>query len=254
VRFGPDAIYRNLVYEILPMVADKQTRFLQHGYLRYYVMMVMAATIGAISFGFMRVQIPEKWLIWRPFEWYEAVVCLAIFVAGISAIATNKRLTAVALLGIVGYSIALIFAYFGAPDLAITQFLVETLTLILFVLVIYHLPKGKSLSSPATRVRDALLSIGVGVLVTLMLMKSLNDHPQKELTQFFLENSTEAKGLNVVNVILVDFRAIDTLGEIVVLAVAGIGVYAVLLFGRGRKKSATAAKVATAAAGKGEAP
>ena len=236
-RFGPDALYRKLVYDILPFVAEKQTRFLQHGYLRYYVMMVMAATIGAIGFGFLRVQVPEKWLIWRPFEWYEAVVCIAIFVAGISAIMTNKRLTAVALLGIVGYSIALIFAYFGAPDLAITQFLVETLTLLLFVLVIYHLPPGKSLSSRPARLRDALLSIGVGVLVTLMLMKSLNEHPSKELTQYFLEKAPEAKGLNVVNVILVDFRAIDTLGEIVVLAVAALGVSAVLLFGRGRKKS-----------------
>lgn len=236
VRFGPDAIYRRLVYDFLPWLAETQTRFLQHGYLRYYVMVVMATTIGAISFGFWRVAVPEKWLVWRPFEWYEAVVCLAIFVAGLAAIATNKRLTAVALLGIVGYSIALIFAYYGAPDLAITQFLVETLTLILFVLVVYHLPKGKSLSSPAARWRDAILSIGVGVVVTLMLMKSLNEHPHKELTQYFLENSTQAKGQNVVNVILVDFRAIDTLGEVIVIAVAGLGVCAVLGFGRGRVK------------------
>jgi multicomponent Na+:H+ antiporter subunit A len=162
---------------------------------------------------------------------------VAIFVSGIAAIMTNKRITAVALLGIVGYSIALIFALYGAPDLAITQFLVETLSLILFVLVIYHLPKGKALSSGKARLRDVVLSLGVGVAVTVMLMKSLNVDPEKRLTGYFMENAlATAFGSNVVNVILVDFRAIDTMGEVVVLAVAGLGVYAVLRFGRLRKE------------------
>lgn len=236
-RFGPDNFYRILVYEVLPKVAEVQTRVLQHGYLRYYIMMVMAATGGAIAVGLTKVTVPATWLVWRPFDWWELLICVAIFVSGIAAIMTNKRITAVALLGIVGYSIALIFALYGAPDLAITQFLVETLSLILFVLVIYHLPKGKALSSGKARLRDVVLSLGVGVAVTVMLMKSLNVDPEKRLTGYFMENAlATAFGSNVVNVILVDFRAIDTMGEVVVLAVAGLGVYAVLRFGRLRKE------------------
>jgi multicomponent Na+:H+ antiporter subunit A len=235
-RFGPDHFYQKLVYSYLPGFAEWQTRMLQHGYLRYYVMMVLAAAFGAIAIGLTRVEIPGGWLVWRPFEWYEVVICAAIFLAGISAIVTNRRITAVVLLGIVGYSIALIFALYGAPDLAITQFLVETLSIILFVLVIYHLPQGKSLSSMKTRLRDAGLSILLGVAVTLMLMKALTVDPEKRLTSYFMENALLAQGRNVVNVILVDFRAIDTLGEVVVLAVAGLGVYAVLRFGRSRRK------------------
>jgi multicomponent Na+:H+ antiporter subunit A len=214
-----------------------QTRYIQHGYLRYYVMMVLAATFGAIAIGLTRVEIPGGWLVWRPFEWYEILICAAIFVSGISAIVTHKRITAVVLLGIVGYCIALIFAMYGAPDLAITQFLVETLSIILFVLVIYHLPPGKSLSSLRIRLRDTGVSILLGVAVTLMLMKALTIDPEKRLTSYFMENAVVAQGRNVVNVILVDFRAIDTLGEVVVLAVAGLGVYAVLRFGRGRRKT-----------------
>lgn len=236
-RFGPDNMYRLLVYSGLPRLADAQTRWIQHGYLRYYIMMVMAAAAGAIIFGLIKVELPGTWLVWRSFDWWEVLICLAIFVAGIGAISTNKRITAVALLGIVGYSIALIFALYGAPDLAITQFLVETLSLILFVLVIYRLPKGKALSSTKTRIRDGLLSAGIGVAVTLMLMKSLNVDPEKRLTEYFVENAPVAQGRNVVNLILVDFRAIDTMGEVVVLAVAGLGVFAVLRFGRGRRKS-----------------
>jgi len=235
-RFGPDHFYHKLVYDYLPAFANWQTLKIQHGYLRYYVMMVLAAAFGAIAVGLTRVEIPGGWLVWKPFEWYEVVICIAIFVSGISAIVTNKRISAVVLLGIVGYSIALIFALYGAPDLAITQFLVETLSIILFVLVIYHMPQGKSLSSVRTRLRDAAMSILLGVAVTLMLMKALTVDPEKRLTSYFMENAAAAQGRNVVNVILVDFRAIDTLGEVVVLAVAGLGVYAVLRFGRGRKK------------------
>lgn len=239
-RFGPDHIYRKVVYDYLPAFAEWQTRILQHGYLRYYVMMVIASAFGAIAFGLSHVEIPSDWLVWKPFEWYEVVVCAAIFVAGIAAIVTNRRITAVVLLGIVGYSIALIFALYGAPDLAITQFLVETLSIILFVLVIYHLPQGKSLSSLKTRLRDAGISILLGVSVTLMLMKALTVDPEKRLTSYFIENAEIAQGRNIVNIILVDYRAIDTLGEVVVLAVAGLGVYAVLRFGRGKRRKTAA--------------
>lgn len=234
---GPTRAYEALVYGVLPWVAKKQTDFLQNGYLRYYIMVVLAAVLGAVGFGLWQIEMPEGWLIWRPFEWYGVAICVAIFLAGITAIVTHRRITAVVLLGLVGYCAALIFALYGAPDLAITQFLVETLSIILFVLVIYHLPSGRSMSTWKTRVRDALISGTVGVVVTLMIMKALTVDPEKRLTSYFMENSIVAQGRNVVNVILVDFRALDTLGEVAVLAVAGLGVYAVLRFGMQRRSA-----------------
>ncbi len=234
---GPTRVYEALVYRVLPWVAKKQTDFLQNGYLRYYILVVLAAVLGAVGFGLGQIEMPEGWLVWRPFEWYGVAICVAIFLAGITAIVTHRRITAVVLLGLVGYCAALIFALYGAPDLAITQFLVETLSIILFVLVIYHLPSGRSMSTWQARVRDALISGTVGVVVTLMIMKALTVEPEKRLTSYFMENSIVAQGRNVVNVILVDFRALDTLGEVAVLAVAGLGVYAVLRFGMQRRSA-----------------
>jgi len=236
VRFGPERGYDLTVYSLLPRFADAQTRFIQHGYLRYYVLTVLMAATAAIVIGLSRVSMPEGWLSWKPFEWYELVLCASILAAGVAAIVVPGKLSAVALLGVVGYGSALIFALYGAPDLALTQFLVETLSLVLFVLVLYHMPKGAKMSSKRSRVRDALVCGGIGTAITLMLMRSIADPPVKRLPEYFVENSVVAHGHNVVNVILVDFRALDTLGEAVVIGVAGLGVYAILRFAAGSKR------------------
>jgi multicomponent Na+:H+ antiporter subunit A len=132
-------------------------------------------------------------------------------------------------LGIVGISIALIYVLFGAPDLAMTQLSIETLTVILFVLVLYRLPRFSELTGKVTRFRDALVAIAAGVMMTLLVIIITSTPLVSRLTPYFAENSyTLAKGRNIVNVILVDFRGIDTLGEITVLAVAAIGVYALM--------------------------
>lgn len=235
-RFGPTRAYELLVYSALPRVADSQTRFLQHGYLRYYVMTVLAAAAAAVFLGLSRIPTWDPGLEWRPFEWYELLICAGIFASGIAAILVRGRLSAVALLGIVGYSIALIFALYGAPDLAITQFLVETLLLLLLVLVLYHMPMSKPMSSVAVKVRDAVICAMAGFAITLVVLKSFSLSPLEKFPAYYVENSPVAQGKNVVNVILVDFRAVDTLGEITVLAAAAFGVYAILRFPTKRKE------------------
>jgi multicomponent Na+:H+ antiporter subunit A len=124
--------------------------------------------------------------------------------------------------------VALVFVLFGAPDLAMTQFLVETLTVILFVLVFYHLPESRIVSGRAARWRDAALALAAGAVMTaLVLVGTPENYPP--ISAYFVDHSvTGGHGRNVVNVILVDFRGLDTLGEITVLAVAGVGVYALL--------------------------
>jgi multicomponent Na+:H+ antiporter subunit A len=107
--------------------------------------------------------------------------------------------------------------------------MVETLVLVLFVMVIYHLPVFKNFSSKASRIRDGIIALIFGGFMTGLTLKAdyLDLYPN--ISQYFNENSyTIGKGRNIVNVILVDFRALDTMGEIVVLAIAAIGVFSLM--------------------------
>lgn len=129
----------------------------------------------------------------------------------------------------VGYSIALLFLLFGAPDLAMTQFLFETLSVLIFLRVLWGMPKMVARSSNATRIRDAILAGSVGLLMTLLVLVATTNQFADPISAFYRAASyVEAHGRNVVNVILVDFRGIDTMGEITVLSVAAMGVVALL--------------------------
>jgi len=123
----------------------------------------------------------------------------------------------------------LIYVLFGAPDLAMTQFLIETLAVVLLVLVLYRLPRFVKYSSVRTRVRDAVIALSAGGLMTSLVFIAADLPFESQVTPYFAEHSyLLAKGKNIVNVILVDFRALDTLGEITVIAIAAVGVYALL--------------------------
>jgi multicomponent Na+:H+ antiporter subunit A len=170
--------------------------------------------------------------VWRTpdLRFYELGVAVVVVIAAVAVTILHSRLAAVAALGVVGYGVALIFIMFGAPDLAMTQFAIETLTVVLFVLVIYRLPTFKPLSDTGTRLRDAVIAITAGgIMTTLVLIITSESTFTSRLTPYFADNSyLLAKGHNVVNVILVDFRGFDTMGEITVLSIAAIGVYALL--------------------------
>jgi multicomponent Na+:H+ antiporter subunit A len=118
-----------------------------------------------------------------------------------------------------------------------TQFLVETLMVILFVLVFYFLPRFGVLSATRARVRDGVVALLAGGLMTALVMIATSVQYHPSIAHYFAEQSVPlAHGRNIVNVILVDFRALDTLGEITVLGVAGIGVYALLKLRLGKEK------------------
>jgi multicomponent Na+:H+ antiporter subunit A len=204
------------------------TGVLQSGYLRYYLMITVAATAGLTGYALLGRRELAVAVNWSDLRFYEVGLAVLILLATLAAILLKSRLAAIAALGVVGYSVALVFILFGAPDLAMTQFLVETLTVILFVLVFYHLPESRIVSGRAARWRDAALAIAVGVVMTaLVLVGTPENYPS--VSAYFVENRVpRGHGRNVVNVILVDFRGFDTLGEITVLAVAAVGVYALL--------------------------
>jgi len=226
-RCGPQRCYE-LALRSLIATAAVQTRLLQHGYLRGYVLTVLVFAMALTGYGLVRfgaVPWREGFDNARP---HEIAVGLLILAAALVTVRTRSRLAAVAALGVVGYSVALIYALYGAPDLAVTQIIVETLTLVLFVLVVVHLPAFSELSSPRRRRFDAVFAAVAGLVITLLVLKALHMESDERVTEYYAANALRAQGRNVVNIILVDYRALDTLGEITVLAVAALGVYALL--------------------------
>ncbi|NLU83139.1 Na+/H+ antiporter subunit A [Rhodococcus sp. HNM0569] len=151
---------------------------------------------------------------------------LIVIAAAIGAAVLRNRLGAVILVGLTGYGCGAIFALHGAPDLALTQFLVETLTLVVFVLVLRKLPaeidetKGIGLKIPR-----AILAVAVGLTVTVVGAFAMNARTATPISELLPDAAYHlGDGKNVVNVLLVDIRAWDTLGEISVLLVAATGV------------------------------
>ncbi len=162
-------------------------------------------------------------------------------VAGACAIgAANQakfhRLAALTMLSVVGLALCITFAWFSAPDLALTQLAVEVVTLVLFLLGLRWMPKRHEDEDPRTqarawwrRRRDLVLAVGVGVGLSALSYALLTRNAPQSISPFFINRALpEGGGTNVVNVMLVDFRAFDTLGEITVLGIVGLTVYALL--------------------------
>lgn len=225
---GPARWY-SVALDGLAATAAAQTRLLQSGYLRFYLMTILGTTVALVGFTFWnRTAVGVSWQL-SGVRLYEFLLAGVIVAAAIAAVRAKTRLAAVAALGVVGYCVGLVFILFGAPDLAMTQFTIETLTVILFVLVLYRLPRFVVFSSPRVRFRDAVAAGIVGTLVTLLVLVAIDIPHRQTISGFFVENSyPAAHGRNVVNVILVDFRGFDTLGEITVLAVAAVGIYSLV--------------------------
>ncbi|MEJ2309985.1 MAG: monovalent cation/H+ antiporter subunit A [Gammaproteobacteria bacterium] len=163
----------------------------------------------------------------------DPISLLAAVILCIAAVGTvllhRQRLLALLLLSVVGLIVALTFVKFSAPDLALTQLSVEVVTVVLLLLALYFLPDRTPVESSAgRRGRDLLLAAAAGLGASALTWAVLT-RPYESIAGFFLDNSVPGGGgTNVVNVILVDFRGFDTLGEITVLAIAAIGIFALL--------------------------
>ncbi|MCC5974024.1 MAG: monovalent cation/H+ antiporter subunit A [Rubellimicrobium sp.] len=167
---------------------------------------------------------------------------LIVVSTGILVVYHRNRLLSLILLGVTGTIVSISFIYFSAPDLAMTQIAVEVVSIILLLLALNFLPKSTPAEGGVERhLRDVIIAgaMGIGAMIlTLAIQQS--DFSQPTISAYYLENAkTLAGGYNVVNVILVDFRGFDTYGEIIVLGIAALVIYALteqLLGGRvGRK-------------------
>jgi multicomponent Na+:H+ antiporter subunit A len=200
--------------------------------LRSYVMVIVLTSVvvgGTALVTSHTVGTLPPGLHVRP---HEFLLVGVIIVAALAATFARSTMAAVLALGVVGYGVATIFLVFGAPDLAMTQFSVETLTVIIYVLVFRHFRNLGALSPRIVRYRDALIAAGAGTLIGSVVLTVSRSETAPRLREYFAEfGPTVGHGRNIVNVILVDFRAFDTMAEITVLATAAIGVRALLRLG-----------------------
>jgi multicomponent Na+:H+ antiporter subunit A len=225
---GPERVYE-LGLAGLYAGAARVTRWIQTGYLRHYVLVVVAFTIVVTAPPLVRQLTPGTLAAEGGWRFHEIVVALLALAGALLAASLRSRLATAATLGVTGAAIGLIFMLFSAPDLAMTQVMVEILTVVLLVLVFFKLPPVVRRSHRVTRIRDIVLAGAAGTAMALFVLVATGIPGDPAVSRYYLAESVPAAhGRNVVNVILVDFRAMDTLGEITVLAVAGLGVYALL--------------------------
>ncbi|HDZ56787.1 MAG TPA: monovalent cation/H+ antiporter subunit A [Pseudomonas xinjiangensis] len=210
--------------------AGQFTLLLENASLQRYVAWMLIAALTVTGFWLVRLPTLRGSVALTPVDGVTFVGALILVVAAIATACWHRRrLVALIMLSVVGLMVALTFARFSAPDLALTQLSVEMVTIILMMLALFFLPRSSPAeSSHARRIRDVGLAGLAGLLVGGLSLAVLT-RPYETIAGFFLENSyTGGGGTNVVNVILVDFRGFDTLGEISVLAIAGVGIYALI--------------------------
>jgi multicomponent Na+:H+ antiporter subunit A len=227
-RWGPRHGY-DAALAGMNLTARVQTRILQHGYLRFYLMAIIAMMLFLVWPALIvagQPRIPGGLGLPRL---HESGLALIMVMAIGATVFARSRLAAIAALSLTGFSVGLVYVLFGAPDLAMTQFVIETLYLILYMLAFYRLPRYTTHSPDFVRVRDAVFAVITGALVTALVLAAANLQFAPTISDYYMEHGPiAAHGRNVVNVILVDFRGFDTMGEITVLAVAGIGAFALL--------------------------
>ncbi|MDF9759076.1 multicomponent Na+:H+ antiporter subunit A [Peribacillus simplex] len=230
-RLSLNALYDNGI-KGLERSASSVMKFLMTGSIRTYLLSIFLFFI--LSLGFT--------LYWKdafkldtgnlaPIGLYELVLAAIIVISSIAILFARSRLTSIIILGAVGYTISLFFVLLRAPDLALTQLVIETISVSLFLLCFFHLPLMASRKEERMtfRLNNALISIGVGVIVTLIALSAHSNKLFDSISSYYLENAyKEAGGKNVVNVILVDFRGLDTMFEISVLSIAALGIFAMI--------------------------
>jgi multicomponent Na+:H+ antiporter subunit A len=220
-----------IALDAIAWLAKTLTRMLQNGSLhRYLVVVIGSVTLGV---GIPLIKQPPSFAgtgfagVGQP-GWLVVFIIAAAVVLVVSA---SSRLLAICGLGVIGAGIAMLFLIFGAPDVALTQLLVETLTVIIVALVLLRLPRldHQKPKYGAGKLLNGVLAAAVGMLMTVLIL-AVNQHElDRFVTDFFEANSfIAAHGRNIVNVILVDFRSLDTLGKITVVAIAGLAGYALI--------------------------
>lgn len=239
----PKAFTLNNAYDKIMQGLDvglnRLSRLYMTGSMRHYLL-YMFSGIAIIVIGslFVKNAFSFSFQETAPIRPYEIILVVVLLIGTAITILAKSRLTAIIGLGSVGYTVALFFVIFNAPDLALTQLVIETISVALFLMAFYHLPKlGKQEERMRFQLNRAVVSITIGAMVTLV---ALSAHSQKlipSISKYYEETVYSlAGGGNIVNVILVDYRGFDTLFEITVLGIAGMAILAMIKLRMNRKE------------------
>lgn len=232
--FYPQALTLNNLYKLMIEKMEEWSNILTkrymtgsiRDYLVYiftFLIVVVAGTLWLLD-GFSFDPTNDA-----PINFYEGGLVIAMIVSAITVLFSKSRMTSVVAVGALGYFVSFLFVLFRAPDLALTQLVVETVTTALFLLCFYHLPQlRKEIARIPFKLVNALVSIGVGAVVTIVAMSANGNRLFDSISSFYEKSYELAGANNIVNAILVDFRGIDTMLEISVLCIAGLGVYTLI--------------------------
>jgi multicomponent Na+:H+ antiporter subunit A len=231
-KFSSDHWYQATVNGLLKS-SKSMTEFYMTGSLRLYfsiilVFMVAATTVFMYITDGFKVSFDDL----APITWPEVLVGFVMAVAAIATIWMTQRIAAIIVVGVVGYGLSLLFVFFRAPDLALTQLIVETISVALFLLCFAHLPKlKKSDKRFSEKLTDFIIAASTGALLTIVAISSHSSKSFDSIAKYFVDNSYKlGGGDNIVNVILVDIRGLDTLFEITVLGLAALGIFAMIKY------------------------
>jgi multicomponent Na+:H+ antiporter subunit A len=229
IGWGPDKGFDQFVNGMING-SVAVTRLTQTGRLETYMTVAFVSLAAALLVPMVLAdELPgvPAFPVARLHDW--AMVLIA-FVGILAVVWAKNRLTAIVSLGIQGFAVAVIFMLYGAPDLSFTQFMIETLSVVILALAMTKLSLTPADHRPfGSKIFDFSIALAVGGGFTLLLLKVLENPLNPTLANFFTDYSaTVAFGRNIVNVILVDFRGVDTLGEIGVVMVAGLAILALI--------------------------
>lgn len=218
-------------------VAKTITNTIQNGYLKNYLMLTVSF-LAAMIFLVFAIEGGFSWMnnfnvrSIEPFEW---IIGSLLILSTVLLIFMTRKIYIIIMLSFVGWMVSLLYVIFRAPDLALTQLMIEAITTVLFLLVFRFLPPlEKEQFTKIKKLRNILVSAGVGLSITLVMLISNANRIYDSINQFYIENALEkAGGRNIVNVIIVDFRGMDTMFEITVLSISAAAILAMI---RIRKK------------------
>ncbi|MBY6035400.1 Na+/H+ antiporter subunit A [Fictibacillus nanhaiensis] len=231
-KFSSDHWYQFMLNGLLKS-SKIITGFLMTGSHRLYLSIILLFMVISTSvFMYFTDGFKISFDDLAPITWPEVLIGLVMAVAAIATILMTQRIAAIIVIGVVGYGLSLLFVFFRAPDLALTQLIVETITVALFLLCFAHLPAlKKSDKKPSEKLVDFILASSTGALLTIVAVSSHSSKSFETISKYFVDNSYKlGGGDNIVNVILVDFRGLDTLFEIAVLGLAALGIYAMIKY------------------------
>ncbi|MFO6422104.1 hydrogen gas-evolving membrane-bound hydrogenase subunit E [Motilimonas sp. KMU-193] len=185
--------------------------------------LAFCAVLAGLLLSQLSMPLPVTWQHFSEINSYDVLIAVLVVIAALLCAITESRLLAVLALGMMGFMTTLVFMLYSAPDVAKTLLLVETLMMVFVVIVLRHMPALSAVVKHTfkRRLLHGLIAGIIGLSVTLLLINITQSPFDNTLTDFFAQNSVPGgHGRNIVNVILVDFRAFDTLGEIIVVVIS----------------------------------